>query len=147
MNAAPNFGSVLDKPTTDIERPKPIPQGTYTLAVQGMPRFDKSTKKQTEFVEFTCKILQAGEDVDADELKEMGGIADKTLKHTFYLTENSIYRLKEFLIDDLKLEEEDTLRPMIEKAIGAQFLAQIKHTPSDDGKSVYSNIASTGPVD
>ena len=145
--AGPNFGSVLDKPTTDIERPKPIPQGTYVLAVQGMPRFDKSTKKQTEFVEFTCKILQAGEDVDEDELKAMGGIGDKTLKHTFYLTENSIYRLKEFLIDDLKLEEEDTLRPMIEKAIGAQFVAQIKHTPSDDGKSVYSNIASTGPTE
>ncbi len=145
--AGPNFGSVLDKPTDSIERPKPIPQGTYTLAVQGMPRFDKSTKKQTEYVEFTCKILQAGDDVDADELKEMGGISDKTLKHTFYLTENSIYRLKEFLLDDLKLDEEDTLRPMIEKAVGAQFLAQIKHTPSDDGKSVYSNIATTGPID
>ena len=145
--AGPNFGSVLDKPTDSIERPKPIPQGTYTLAVQGMPRFDKSTKKQTEYVEFTCKILAAGDDVDPEELKEMGGIGDKTLKHTFYLTENSIYRLKEFLLDDLGLEEEDTLRPMIEKTVGAQFLAQIKHTPSDDGKSVYSNIASTGPID
>lgn len=144
---SPNFGSVLDKPTTEIERPKPIPQGTYVFAIQGMPRFDKSTKKGTEFVEFTCKILQAGEDVDPEELQAMGGIADKTLKHTFYLTENSIYRLKEFLIDDLRIEEEATLRPMIEKAVGAQFMAQIKHTPSDDGKSVYSNIASTGPVE
>lgn len=147
----PNFGSVLDKPTEEIKRPPALPQGTYVFAVQGLPRQDKSTKKQTEFVEFTCKPIQAQDDVDADDLKAFtdayGSIGDKAQKLTFYLTDNSIYRLKEFMIDDLKIEEEDTLRPMLEKTVGAQFLGQIKHTPSDDGKGVYANIASTGPTE
>ncbi len=149
--SGPNFGSVLDKPTEEIKRPPALPMGTYVFVCKGLPRQDKSSKKQTEFVEFTVNPIQAQDDVDADALKEFtdafGGIQDKVQKLTFYLTDNSIYRLKEFMIDDLKIEEEETLRPMLEKTVGAQFLGQIKHTPSDDGKGVYANIASTGPVE
>jgi len=114
--ATPNFGAILDQPSGAVERPKALPQGTYLFVTQGMPRQDKSTKKGTEFIEFTCKVLQAGEDVDPEALEEAGGIADKTMNLTFYLTEKSTYRLKEFMIDDLQIDDEEgekTLRAMI----------------------------------
>lgn len=145
--SSPNFGSVLDKPSNEIERPRPAPQGSYLCTINGMPRFDKSAKKQTEFVEFSLRPIQAMEDVDEDALKEWGGLADKTFKHTFYLTENSVYRLKEFLIQDLEIDEQDTLRPMIDETPGKQCLVTIKHTASDDGKSVYANVASTAKAE
>lgn len=146
--SGPNFGAVLDKPSAEIERPKPMPIGTYIWAIVGMPRMDKSSKKQTEFVEFTAKPLQAMEDVDRDELKEMGGLEDKTQRLTFYLTEASVYRLKEFLFDDLGLEDDGgPLRGKLEQTAGCQFAGVIKHTPSDDGKSVYANIASTSALE
>ena len=94
---APNFGSILDRAPSEIEKPKPLPQGSYITQIVGQPRFDKSTKKQTEYVEFTHKLLAAQEDVDEDELKDLGGVKDKVMKNTFYLTEGAAWRLKEVL--------------------------------------------------
>lgn len=145
--AQPNFGSVLDKPASEIERPKPLPQGSYVTVISGLPRFDKSSKKQTEFAEFTHKVLSAGEDVDQDDLKAHGDYQGREIKNTFYLTEASAYRLKEFLINDLGIEEQESLRPMLDEVAGRQCIVHIKHTASDDGKSVYANIASTAPVE
>lgn len=145
--SSPNFGAILDTPSQEIERPKPLPQGTYTCVVNGLPRMDKSAKKGTEFVEFNLNILAAGEDVDEDALSEMGGIAGKSTRHTFYLTDASIWRLKKFL-DDCGIEEEDlTLRQRLGLTPGRQVVCHIKHSPSDDGTSVYANVASTTPVE
>ena len=42
MNDKPNFASILDEAPTEIDRPKPIPTGTYLCRVQGTPTYDKS---------------------------------------------------------------------------------------------------------
>lgn len=149
MNAAPNFGALLDRPSTEIERPKPLPAGTYSTMVQGLPRFDKSTKKQTEYVEFTLKILAAGEDVDADDLASMGGIGDKTMKSTYYITENSLWRLKDFLAHcGLDVESKKTsLRQLIDDTPGKQVGIYVKHRASEDGTAVYAEIGKTLPIE
>ena len=114
---APNFGSILDRAPSEIEKPKPLPQGSYITVLVGQPRFDKSAKKQTEFVEFTHKLLAAQEDVDEDELKVLGGVKDKVMKNTFYLTEGAAWRLKEFL-EHCGIDEADSLREMIDETPG-----------------------------
>lgn len=147
MQIAPNFGAILDRPSTEIERPKPLPVGTYTCVVKGLPRYDKSTKKGTEFVEFVLQPLAAGEDVDEEALKEMGGFQNKTIRATYYLTEDAVWRLKKFL-DDCGIEEGDlSLRQRIEQAPGSQVYAYMKHQASDDGQSVYAQLSNTAPVE
>src|SRR5262245_54045316 len=91
------FGSILDKPSASVERPKPMPVGTYLWIVQGLPRYDKSSVKKTEFVEFTLRPLQASEDVDLEALDAVGGLDGKSTKATYYLTEDAVWRLKDFL--------------------------------------------------
>lgn len=146
-NPAPNFGALLDKPSTEIERPKPLPQGTYTTVVKGLPKFDKSSKKQTEFVEFTLQPLAVHEDVDPDDLEAMGGFVNKTIRATYYITEDALWRLKEFL-GHLGIEEGDkSLRQMIEEAPGRQVLAFLKHEASNDGESIYATVGKTAPVE
>lgn len=147
MADTPNFGSILDKPTAEIERPKPLPAGHYLFVIPSLYKMDKSTKKGTEYVEFTCKPVQAGEDVDEDALKEYGDISEASQRLTYYLTENSIFRLKEFLIDDLGLEDEGKLRPMLDKTVNAQFIGQVVHEASQDGRSVFANIKSTAKAE
>jgi hypothetical protein len=144
----PNFSAILDQPASDAERPKPIPVGTYVCLVSGLPRHDKSSKKQTPFVEFTLKILQAQDDVDKEALEEMGGVRDKTIRATYYLTEDAKWRLRKFLEEDLQIECGDkTFSQMIDEAPGQQCLAFVKHQASDDGQSVYAQLASTAPID
>ena len=143
---APNFGSILDRAPSEIEKPKPLPQGSYITQIVGQPRFDKSTKKQTEYVEFTHKLLAAQEDVDEDELKALGGVKDKVMKNTFYLTEGAAWRLKEFL-EHCGIDEADSLREMIEETPGKQVGIFINHEASQDGTSVFARVGKTFVVE
>jgi hypothetical protein len=142
----PNFGALLDTPSSEVERPKPLPAGSYTAVVHGLPRYDKSTKKQTEFVEFTLNLLAAGDDVDEGELKEMGGFAGKTMRATYYITDTALWRLKDFL-DHLGIEDEGSLRQRIEEAPGKQVGIFIKHEPSQDGTTFFAQIGKTFVVE
>lgn len=146
--STPHFASVLDMPASEIERPKPLPVGSYICVVQGQPRIDKSAKKQTEFSEFTLKLLEALDDVDTDALEAIGGIKDKTTKVTFYHTENSIYRLKEFLEHcGVDMEDGISLRQLIAEAPGKQVVAHIVHEASQDGEAIYAKVKNTTAVE
>lgn len=154
--ANPDFSSILSRQSSDVERPKAMPIGEFVWAVKGLPRYDKSAKKGTPFVEFTAQPLEAADTVDVDELeavltKKDGSkklLGDMTQRLTFYLTEDALYRLKDFLVRDCKLEEgEKTLEALIDEAPGCQFLGTIAHTPTQDGEGVYANLKSTAPLD
>ena len=125
---AQSFASILDRAPSEIEKPKPLPQGSYITVLVGQPRFDKSAKKQTDFVEFQHKLLSAQEDVDEDELKALGGIKDKVMKNTFYLTEGATWRLKEFLEHcGIDMDEVESLREAVEQTPGKQVGVFVNH--------------------
>lgn len=147
-----NFSDILDRAPTEVEKPKPIPQGTYTTILVGLPRHDKSAKKQTPFIEFTHKIVAAGDDVDQDALAEALGersLQDMTMKNTFYLTEGSAWRLKQFLADcGLDVEDDShSLRELTEQTTGRSVNIYINHEPSQDGQSVFAKVGSTAAVE
>ena len=153
MNPAPNFAPILDRSPTEVEKPKPLPQGSYVTILKGMPKYDKSTKKQTEYVEFTHQIVSAGGDVDEDALTEaqtapdgsVRALQDVTIRNTYYLTENSLWRLKQFLADcGFDVEEEGgSFRQMIEETPGVSVGIYVKHEPSSDGQSVFATVSGT----
>lgn len=144
--AKPTFASILDAPAQDFVAPPPIPVGSYVAIVSGLPRIDKSSKKQTEFVEFTLNIQSALDDVDQEELKAMGGIAGTTIKDTYYITEKSAYRLRETL-EHMGIETEGkAFRPMLDETPGKQYVIVIGHEPTDDGR-IFSRVKRTAPVE
>ena len=137
-----NFSSILDMPSSEVKFPK-LPVGSYVGIVKGMPRYDKSTKKQTPFVEFQISLTEAMEDVDTDELEAFGPFGDKTIPLTFYYeTEGGFNRLKKFLTD-CGIEDYDNLRVGIEEAPGRTITVEIKHETSQDGQSIYARIDGT----
>lgn len=150
MPAQATFESILDTPTNLIERPKPLPVGTYQCITVGQPRFDKSAKKGTPFVEFLLKIQQALDDVDEDDLKlaltkpdgSVDRLQDKTIKHTIYY-EATGWILKEFLESLGFTEDHDmTPRQMIAESVNREVLVTLRHEPTDDGR-VFSRVAKT----
>ena len=155
MSGAPNFGAILDRQSSEVSRPKPLPVGTYLCVTQGLPKFDKSTKKGTEFVEWELKILQAMDDVDPEALEasltkgdgSRAVLSEKSIRATFYLTENSVWRLTKFL-DDLGVEEEGmSIRQRIDLTPGHQVLASLRHEASEDGENVFARLGNTAPVE
>lgn len=150
MNA-PNFASILDESPTEITRPKPLPIGTYLTRVIGAPRYDKSSKKQTPFVEFTLKFLSAEDDVDEDDLVEAlgdGDIGDRALPVTFYLTEDAVYRLDEFHTHcGIDLEEEQSRRQRNDEVVNAEVRVVVSHEASQDSSQVFARIRRTLPAE
>lgn len=143
---------ILQAKPTGVSRPKPLPAGTYMWITKGIPERGKSAKKGTDFVQFMLSPNAHGDDVDPEALKEaltkasgeITPLVDKTQRHTFYITENSIWRLEQFLQHlGFELDGKMSMDQMIAESGNRQVLGRIKHTTSDDGESVYAEIAST----
>jgi hypothetical protein len=118
---------------------------------------DKSTKKQTEFVEFTCRILQPGPDVDATALSEyqakFGSPTGKQMKLTFY--EGQEWRLVNKdgtgFLDHLGVAAASpSVSAAISQAPGQQFWGTVTHRPSTNQQTgevnVYAEISQTAKV-
>ena len=155
---------ILDMPSSEIERPKPPPQGTYVAQVIGQFREDKSTKKGTRYHEYTVGLVKPavnGEDepldVDMDALEacltkpsgEVTQLSSKTIRHTIYITPDSLWRYKMFL-DHLGIPQEEdgeelTTMQRAGMAPGRFLLVHLKHVSSDDGTSTFANIDKTAP--
>jgi len=150
--AKPDFTSVLDMSPDEIERPKPLPPGDYIATINSYVR-DKSSQSETPFIEFLTTPVEALESVDEDWLKEamtridgsMKKLSDFTIRIRFYDTPDAAYRLKEFLLDDVQLEQGDkSIGQLVEDAINAQVTVSVKHA-SRDGR-VFVNVTGTAPV-
>lgn len=150
--ASPNYASLLDKPASLDDRPKTQPQGSYLTIIKGLPRYDKSSKKQTDFVEFTGQILQAGPDVDEDDLaawltKADGTvvpITDKTIKLTYYITDGAIFMLNDFL-DHCGTDDSKSRRERIDDTPNAEVVVYIRHEARQDGQGVNARVGKTAP--
>ena len=149
---------VLDIPSSDIDRTvKALPRGSYTAVVQGQPRIDKSSKKQTEFSEYAMKLLEAKDDVDLDELEEYltnadgskKRLQDCTIKATFYHTEGSIGRLATFLdhLDGLTPDDaadvKESPRQRMSEVSGKSCIIHVKHEPWQSGEGVSARVSGT----
>lgn len=145
-----NFQDVLNKPASAIEAPKPLPVGTYLAIVDGQPEFAKIGKDQTDCLNFKLKLLQAQPDVDPASLSETlngASLADKSITHRLFITEAAVWRLKQFLVDHLGIEEgTSTLGELIPQAMGRQVLVTLGHRASADGQQIFTDVKATAKV-
>jgi len=133
------FSDILSRQASEIERPKPLPVGTYICQVKGLPRQDVSSKKGTPFWEFTLIPVGHLDDVTAEDLEAVGGLANKTLRATFYLTDEAEYRLADFL-KALNIDVDRSYEEAVNDAPGQTVLAQVIHTSSNDGSTKYAEV-------
>ena len=128
MNDKPNFSSLLDDIATEVNRPKPLPVGTYTCVV-GRWEKGESSKKKTPFVKFPLRVIAALGDVDPQELEAMGGYEGRNLSVTFYTTEDAIYRLDEFHVHcGIDIAENELSRKALnDEVLNAQVGVVVSH--------------------
>lgn len=142
----PDFSQILSKKVEQAEKPKPLPAGTYRFLVKGH-EFDESRQKKTPYVRFNVQPLAPESDVDPTVFDEFGGLGKlggKLLRAEYYLTDDAMYRLREFLEDALSLScEGRSFGEVIPEAVGREFLGTVAHSTSQDGKDIYANIVAT----
>lgn len=151
-----SFENILNKKATEISRPPPVPPGTYTLQVFGRPNFvDQSRRGGTDYVDFQTKIVAIGDNVEESILATFPGgraaLMGFELKGRagarFYLSENAMYMVKEWLTESLGIDEGDkTLKELCFEAPGNMVMAEIQNEPTQDGKGMVSTIRSWARV-
>jgi hypothetical protein len=141
----PNFASVLDAPADEIKRPPLPPQGTYIAVVNGPATPREVGQNKTPAWDFNLKLLQPIQvDGDPEAIQKAIG---RSVRATFFETEDAAWRLIRFLKDHLKIPSEGkTGRQMISEAAGRQCVVTVVHRPSQDGTEMFANIDNTAAV-
>jgi hypothetical protein len=128
----------LSKPTDSIEKPKPLPAGTYNGVISKY-EFGESKEKKTPYVRYHLTAHSAGEDVDPDSIEGID-LSKKSLRRDFYLTEDAMYRVKDFLDSVGVSTSGRSLGEVIPEAINAAVLISVTQRSSPDGSEIYNDV-------
>ena len=148
MANTPNFQSILNASPTEVERPKPLPAGTYLCTVGGWES-GQSSKKKTDFIKFGLKPTSAMEDVDETALHELGGLEGKNLSITFYITPDAVFMLDEFQENcGVDMTDGTSRVARCDEIQNAQILAVVTHRIDDtDPSRTYVEVRRTAKAD
>lgn len=142
-----DLSHLLGTKAGDVKKPKPFPVGHYLWAVNGFAVVE-SSKKKTPGIEFEVKMLEPMDDVDQEELAEVKNANERKKRLTFWITEDSLWRLTDFL-DVLGVNDpERTIEELIPETVGCQFIAAIQHEPiegSTDVRDVINDNSVSAP--
>lgn len=130
---ATDLSNLLSKKADEIEKPKPLPVGHYGWLV-GAYKAVTSAKKGTPGLEFEVTPFEAKDDVDQELLAEVKEPFKRARRLTFWLTEDSLYRLVDFLrILGIDTEGKEIVE-ILPDTQSTQFIAPIKHEMGDNGE-------------
>ena len=143
---AVDFNSILDTNADEIKAKPPLPTGSYHCRIVKMEPV-KSSKKGTDGIEFTLQPFEAQENVDAEMLAEAGGLKDRTLRTTFYVTADSASILKDFLVSKVGLEGTGrTMRQLLAESINQTVGVIVTHGLTKDGRA-FAQIDQTFKIE
>lgn len=121
------ISDILSQRISDVKETPPLPIGTYTATITGIPKIDNFGKKQNLGAEFSFKINAPQGDVDQEEFIAAGGAPDSPLTYTFWLTPKALPMLTAFLKDVLVISADESIRDALPQVAGAQCLVVIEH--------------------
>lgn len=143
-----SFESILDTPADAVERPKPLPAGTYAAIVKGMPEHGQSAQKRTPFVKFTYVLQDAFDDVDQDELTALltdkdgnvEHIGTKSIKDTYYTTPDSLFRLTDAL-EAMGIDlEGKTVRAALDETPNCSINVVVSHRTPEGSDQIFAEV-------
>jgi len=146
---APNFRSLLSKPVESAKRPPVIPAGTYfaTLTdykLDESKNVNKNTGEKTPMLVVTLRNLQPGPDIDTEGLKDDDGapidLSKRAFYHNFILTDNAIFRLREFQESCKMPIQGRSFEETIPEMKGLQVILSVAQRPTEDGQSLRNEL-------
>jgi hypothetical protein len=144
-----NLSSLLAISADDAKRPVALPDGTYYGIIKSFGEIssknpNKDTGEKTPGLQFRINLTHAHPDVDLSDYEKEGGkpVAERTFNHDMYVTENSVWRLGEFL-KSLGLDTAGrSLAELVPSAVNQAVLVEIAKNPAKDGKGYYNELKS-----
>ena len=156
-----NFMDALNTRVGDIEKPKLLPAGTYLWKVSKAHKESTTNKGDWNIVEIPVVPVapyDQADDIDADELSAYGQLAQGANSIRFMFPtdadkdvdrQKTLWGLRRFLLDTLKVDadEDSTIKELLAKSVGAEFIAQASHRPDVERGEVYCDVKNYAPAD
>lgn len=156
-----NFLDVLNTPASSIEKPKPLPIGTYVWKVN--KPYKETVMGQGAWNAVTLPIIPIGiheqsNDVNEDELSAFGSLnsAPNDVRFMFSTdpaksgdVERTAYQLKRFLLEVLRVDgdENATIKELLAKAVGCEFVGQAHHRPDAERDAIFVDVKNYTALD
>jgi hypothetical protein len=137
--STPNLQELLRKPAESVERPKPLPGGTYNGMISNR-EFGESKEKKTPYVRFMIQLVSPGNEIDPTTLEGID-LSKKKLRRDFFLTLDAEYRLVEFAESCGIDKHGRSLAELIEECLNKPVLVEVTQRPSQDGSELYNDVA------
>lgn len=140
------FQSILANATIgEIEKPKPVPEGSYVALIKGVEYGETKSDKKTPYARVNLELVQALSDVNEASLSAFGPVTGKKMRLDFYLTEEALFRLQDFILDDIGLDMKGmTLDQALPQIINNQVGVKIRHKFDEkDATKVYTEVEKT----
>lgn len=136
-----DMSNLLSRVAGAVEPPKQLPPGEYIFRVLSVGP-DRETPNGNPAIDFMC---QAESPVDVDHDQLAGIEFPVNIRHTFFVTEKSLFRLTDFLIKHLGLSPDESVKDLIGQTPGHVFRGTIVHRASNKpgDNSMFVNIADT----
>lgn len=139
-----DFTKLLAQTEEQVERPVPLPEGSYEAAIKGFD-LGESAEKKTPYVEVSFEILEAKGDVDPAELAKIEkGVTGKKVKRKFYLTAESTFMLWDFFGDVGLTTQGKTTQQLLEESKNNSVGLYITQRIANDGSDrVFAEVKRT----
>lgn len=142
-----NFTSVLDTPMDSIERPKPLPTGTYIGQIVGVPQSKDVTTKngEQETLEIQVKLLSPQALDNPDALSDYGDLsAARPLRRSFWFskpaTPEEKWGFSQFCNNVLKMDTKGkSIKQAAAEMQGHQLIVTV-------GNNIYNDKTTGEPV-
>lgn len=136
---AVNFKHLLNKPSGEAKKPEALPAGDYPAIIRGH-ELGESSQKKTPYVRFLLALIDWPDSVDEslrvtvnkDGSTSPIDLGKKQLKTDFYLTEDSLYRLDDFL-KTTGMAPGRSYEEMLPECHGLHVLAEVKVEVNERG--------------
>lgn len=135
-----NFTEILSRKAEEVEKPKPLPVGQYLWSIPNLFEQEEIGENKTPALIWKVKCVAPQSDVDMAALAESGNAKDREQRVTFFLTEDALWRLRDFLTKLGVTESGRSLAEMAADATNRMFYATVKHRWNKDKTQLFGEV-------
>jgi len=145
-----NLAALLNTDAGQAKRPVPFNDGTYFGIIKSQ-EFTESKTKKTPGVQYNIELTHAADDTDLTGQDEEGNDvqlnpAGKVFRTTFWVSENSLFMLKDF-IKSFGIEVEGrSFAELVPQVVGQPVMVDLTKSPRTSGEGFYNDIAKVVPA-
>lgn len=137
-----DFSKLLSTNMDQVEKPKPLPAGTYLGHIAKYEFGEVNNEKKTPYCRVFLTLSAPGPDVEQSALDEAKiDLSKRQMRRDYYLSDDAIYRLKEMLASVGVDTRGRSFGEAIPDILNAPVIIEVsQRNGGDDGTTIFNDV-------